>query len=696
LTTQSPALFFDTPFKYEHNPNAASVIGRLAIDGDVAERARVPQPYSDESGRRTGDLVGDLLVEIEEATRGTNPVVWIVAAPAGYGKSVSFRSLFSRLYARFREKKKRHETFPRPLPMMADHLREAAGPNLRGLVDAFLRTDIAGHATGGLFSWMIQNRTGIWMLDGLDEVIASDDEFAAFVLDRLTSADSSPLIVVSVRDSLLETSNQLGELLEYASEFVRVRRLSPWSLQERRAYAWTRLVSHLPRSGEPEPAGVSRFVDQIKASKVLGEVTSTPFYCHLFFDLQATGSNGTIDNQYILIDAAIDQMCRREYAKKGPITESTLPLPAFREWLEDLAVDVHEDNGISAEGLRELADLVLVLAEGLDEGKQAMLVDQMTAIPFITRNPASGKLEFSHELLGEYLAACRFAREARLGATRLASRLSRRRYPADSILLATLASKLRNESNLFIEIFQDGALTAEAVGNLVQILALLDDGVAVLRESGHLLENADLSGVDFGTMNLEEISLAGCDLSYAKLERAKLVKSRLQGAQLRNTALPPIAGGQLRGAEFGNCENFESVVVDGGRRIDTHRAFLKWMADATQTREPDSAVCLTCQQVRHLFGKFVRPNGEARRHEIDWRGVQRGKQVEGAPEYSRVVDAALEFGYLERQEVSGGIGRARGEKYGEMVGFMKSLKLSPGLVGLLDSLCPTPACRHTA
>ena len=131
-----PPLFFDTQFRYESAPSTASIIASLAKDAESLGRTRVSQPYSVESfegdatAQAQGDIVDDLLRETIACSRSRDPRIWVIAAPAGYGKSIMFASLFGRLYREFQERKRRQEYFPRPLPMLAEHLREAAGPNL--------------------------------------------------------------------------------------------------------------------------------------------------------------------------------------------------------------------------------------------------------------------------------------------------------------------------------------------------------------------------------------------------------------------------------------------------------------------------------------------------------------------------------------------------------------------------------------
>ena len=83
-----------------------------------------------------------------------------------------------------------------------------------------------------------------------------------------------------------------------------------------------------------------------------------------------------------------------------------------------------------------------------------------------------------------------------------------------------------------------------------------------------------------------------------------------------------------------------------------------------------------------------------RRDELDRRGLERGKQYSGAPDPGECVDRALRSGYLEEQSRFKRIRRPQGEKYEEIVNFVKGDGVSPGLRGLLNALCSMPGCRH--
>ncbi len=689
---QPPAYFFDTPFRWEQARGAATILRALANEAEENEPHRVLQPFG-KAGDEGPDIVDDILKDIQSAVRGTSPRLWVVSAPAGHGKSVMFGALFRKLFDIFQDRKKRQDEFPRPLPMLAEHLREAAGPNLKSLVNAFLQHEIAGQIPVSLFDWMINNRGAIWMLDGLDELITRDPGFIEDLEDRLTHPQAFPLIVICLRDSLLVSSEQLRSFIDYYGDAVDVINLLPWQRPEKRTYAWIRTQNRRPRPGENDPIEVVRTLDRLTASPEIDKITSTPFYAKTLLDIHSSNISNTGWNQFELLDAAVNNMCEREYRKEGVIAKNILPIDSFREWLEELAVESYESNGISPESLRSIAELGVLLAPDLSEEQEADLVEQLTMMPFLTQSSMSGRLEFTHEILGEYLAGSRFCYELKKNPKRLLSRLAVKELPRDSVVVHLLAEALESDPKALHETLKGSAPTGYRLRNLVQVLAYVSDGSNILKEASISLAGSDLNGVDFHKMDLTKACLIGSDLTNADLSETILQEAGLEGAVFRNTKLPGGTRDELKGARFRGGENFESVQISNGKRIDDYGRFLRWAQQATHTQALDTGPCPSARQLRHLFGKFVYPNGEHRRDELDSRGIRRGKQVAGAPPYSDLVDKAIEFKYLETRQF-GRLGRPRGEKYGEIVRFMKNSKMSSGFEDLLDALCSTANCRH--
>ena len=703
-----PAFFFDTLFKYDNDRSVASTVKNLADSGEAQEPLRVKQPFRLASGEQGDDLAEYLLAEVQKQSRtnSPSPALWIVSAPAGYGKSMMFASLFHKVYKVFQDEKRSQRSFPRPLPMIAEHLRSSAGPNIKGLIDAFVQTDFAGHTPPDLFTWMIDNGHGFWMTDGLDEVITGDDYFLDFLLDRLTQPSSSaPLILMSLRDSLLQSKEQLHELIDIGGDVIHLIELLPWERQQKHSFAWTKVHQRLPQERDRDDDKVINLVEALTKNEHINRLSSTPFYAGMIADELQANSSLSPTSEFELLDLAVSAMCRREYEKGGPIQESVLPIGDFRDWLEELAGDVVKQAGIPIDELRNFSELVLVLTttgEAPDSAEGSQLVDQMMVMPFLKNSPVSGKFEFTHEILGEFLAGSFYAKQMQTSAETLdwGSRyLGQQALLSDSMLLKVIAwnfQKKRNELVKAINAWASSTTPGVVHRNVVQLLALMKDSRELLDRTGLSLGGADLSGVQFGHMDLHEVRFVGSDMSFADLSKCDLRNARFESARLRDTFLPSQSSQLLRGATFDSMKSFESILPQGEGRIDSYNRFLDWAEGATQVAMRKDLPCPSARQLAHLFGKFVRPNGEARRDWMDERGLLRGKRIEGGPGYRNTVDKVLEFHYLEETSPRRGVSRARGPLYGEIVQFMMNSTLSPGLSNLLASLCRRPGCSHVA
>jgi hypothetical protein len=229
----------------------------------------------------------------------------------------------------------------------------------------------------------------------------------------------------------------------------------------------------------------------------------------------------------------------------------------------------------------------------------------------------------------------------------------------------------------------------------VQLIALIPGGDGKFRDRTISVEGARLNGLRFTALDLSGVSFRGCDLATTVFDRCVLKGNRFEGAHLRNTGFLNGTEQGLTSASFGDCEHFESVVVADRRRFGDVKAFLQWRLGDTARADAASGPCPTARQVLVLFRKYVQVDGQPRRDSHERRSLLRGRREPGAPSPEDCLSAALDLGYLEARDFDQ-IRRATGSKYGEMVTYVKSQLLSPGLRSLLDSLCRVPACTHAS
>ena len=696
VKVQVPAYFFDMPFKHEVARHAASAIADLVNEAKDFEARRVAQAY--ESDGQVGiDLVPDLLAAIKSSQDAQEASVWLVVAPAGQGKSILFSCLFNQLYQRFQENKRRRQLSPRPIPMLPVHIREAAGKNVAGLIDAFLRTDVGMPTTRRLFDWMIDNRHAMWMLDGLDEVIVKDGTFLSYLENRITTPGSKPAILICVRDSLLSTSDDLTDFVDYYQSVVKTFRLTPWDKQAVRTHAWLTLEGKKPRKDTKDTARVRGYLNAIEASSALKTLVPLPFYADLMSEAYAEQGKVSFQDDVELLELATRQLCKREYSK-GVMNESVLPLRTLIEWLEELAAVSYDEAGVSVDELQALASVLLALVTlEIDEEEQQSLIQQITMAPFLRQSPISGRVEFTHEILADYLAGRKFWREFEGRSPLFVSHLSKRTWPSDSILFRVIAKKVVKIADILEPVFSAGSVSPEGFRNLAQLTAMCPEGDRVFRDGCMVLDGLRLEGVRFAGLNLEGVSLRCCNLTNTDFDRCDLRRTRFEGAVLKDTRFTNLPGGSLQGATFGNVDHFESVIVRNGKRLTDEKEFRQWLLKETggakSTPTAVSGGCPTISQMLHMFRKFVHVDGQARRNWLEERALTRGKQYANAPHYEKCVKRTIEFDYLDVIH-HGRIRRPQGSKYGEIVTFVKGGDISEGLRSLLESLCQVPGCRH--
>jgi hypothetical protein len=205
------------------------------------------------------------------------------------------------------------------------------------------------------------------------------------------------------------------------------------------------------------------------------------------------------------------------------------------------------------------------------------------------------------------------------------------------------------------------------------------------------LERRDLTGVTFKDFDLNGRSFRGADLTEVTFDGCSLARCSFEESVLRSTRFRNLHSDALRDAEFGNLSRFYSITVDGNRTIGEHAEIRKWLGMRTGKLISSPEPCQVALQVRHLFGKFVEPDGRHRRFRLDRKGALAGRRYSD-PE--AVLDACLQYGLLVFEEFRGRIQRPDGPAYGDMVTFITDQKMSPAVRSMIGELCHRRGCDH--
>jgi len=546
------------------------------------------------------------------------------------------------------------------------------------MLDSYLQTDFTRPLSEHVFRWMITNGLATWMLDGLDEVIARDRTFLEYLLDLLTTPEGelAPQIVVCLRDSLLQTHPELREFCEENESHVAIYYLDEWGLASKRQFAVKRLGNR-----------AADFVSALQSSSTLDGLSSNPYYCSLLADAFEGGELKGDYSEEALVGEALASMIRREYAK-GFINPAVIGEQRMTELLtavasEDMTLGF---KGVPIDEVRELAEIALPADVPAEEIERAVV--QMMQLPFLAQG-GSGQIRFAQEVLEHYLLGIGLSSTLSRNPQAFLRALSFGYLPRDWLTLRILGEGVRSRSEqgqLYALLAQ--ATSPDAFKNVLQALINARQSEGVLQSVA--LENHDISGLEFRDLDLRGVSFINCDLTDTEFHDCKLQSASFVGAILKNTAFL-CRDEALRDAQFGDLARFYSLRPSAAVLVSEPSQAANWIRSVTGAAPKAIEPCAAALQLRHLFGKFAYPNGDARRTWLDLKGTLSGKRF-ADPEAT--LDAAVRYGYLRKEDWRKRILRQEGDSWGELVRYSTTLDLSPVIRELLDDLCAQPGCPH--
>ena len=682
--------FFDTPFKSEEAPKEFKSAIKDLLDPSITWK-RIPQPYSllveGEPGGE--DLFEHLFEELRWPPE--SPCLRIIVGPAGIGKTFLFKTLFYNLYDHFQSRKRQQELFPRPIPLIPAYLPSAPMRRTQTLINNFIDTEIAKPIRRPTFEWMLVHGFLLWLFDGLDELYAGDPNFFEEILDLLTREDSKAQILIFARDSLITSCEAFAQFLDefrQEREAIRLYRLEDWGNPSKRKFAYRYLE-------EPD---ASRFFNLITQPSPLKSLSSKPYYCDLLMHEYKQGNPvSDITNDLALLKYVISKIIEREEKKhEKRFFQERLQPGGLYDWLETLAVEFYEGEFKSFTKEKVEVYAKLVLSEGLTKGEQKDTIITLLRFPLFISGPEPGTLAFEHELISEYLAGHYLAKQIKTYPARVGKKLGTRVDLADSLIARSIASNIAQQEGglqALIKVLKTGLLSGRAFANLLQLLLLATPARDIIKSSKISVEGQDLRCVKFVRRDLQGVSFRNCDLTNATFRDCDLRDTQFEGACLSGTRFERISKEELEGARFGNLERFHSIYV-GKRRIDDFQKALEWIQEMTGQGKEIKTPCPAALQLKALFRKFVYSDGSPRCDKLGERALIRGKRYPGAPTPEECIEECLRFGYLHGPDYRNRIGRARGDRYSDMVEFVTHWGLSPELRRLLDSLCSIDGCEH--
>ena len=688
-----PVQYFDTPFTLEESSGATqSAIAELRSRAHPEQR--VPQPFvrGEPCGaaNKEPDLFEALHACLRQRPDSSN--VHIVIGQAGIGKSILFQALFGRLYDDFLHAKRAQKLRPRPIPLMPEHIRRLPALRMELLLESFLRTDVASPVKREAFEWLLVNGFAVWLLDGLDELFASDPDFFYGILDFVIRADSRAQILLTCRDSLMAAPDAFRDIEDFLSDgkTLQIYHLCPWNGRSRRSYAWIRQQGRLPADGDHEPPGVRAFVGQIEQSETMKALSAVPFYCKVFHDLFDSRELREFSDDVELIAYVIATMIEREI-KKELLHVNMFQPNGLNDWLEQLAAMYVESSYTPIPRLEAEDYANMILVDTMDAESQQRVITNLLQFPLFRAGSERGLIAFTHELFAQFLASRWFRVRLPRDAGDIATRLAKRPDLERAVLMRFIAHGLNAaEDGSVRNALISGSAPADAFGPLVAILMLGRPEAPLLKGLGISWDGRSLTGLRFERRDLSGLSFRNCDLSDAAFDECDLTNARLEGALLQRTRFHRSC---VRDANFGDGGRIQSVIVEG-KLLESMADVREWLTRDAARVEPLPDPCPTGLQIRHLLGKFVDRLGNARRDQLEERGLVAGKRFPGAARTEDCVQALTSEGYFVGPDFRNRFRRAEGDRYAEIIAFVRDGRVSDGLGRVVAALCRRQGCLH--
>ena len=621
FSVREESLFFDAEFRSEVNKEAKDVSTELRREAEQFRARRVSQPFqqltSEGAFLASGeDLAARLSVDLNKSH--SEPKIRIVVGPAGAGKSVAFAVLFASLYGPFQEAKakKGKQTACRPVPILPKHISRIRGNTFSGVLDTFLQTEVARPIGADGLNWMLDNGIVQLLVDGLDEVLATDDTFfETFLLDRLTIPGGRGRVTICVRDSLFSTCASLAEFLENARDQVEVFHLDKWNFTTKEAFARKRFAG--------DDLTVTGFLEAVQGHGQARELSDNPYFCEVLADTYKSDGLPQFLSAYSLCELALRKLISREY-EKNLILESQMTIDNVWDFLEAAAA---ENLFAGFGGFRSTNfgfNAETFSAPGMSVDQTDQLVMRLMQLPVFTKSTNETKVAFVHEILAFYLLARSLVRGLEARPDFFASSMDNPSLLARRMLLQLVSELIaaRSIQDKLWTLLAATFLPDAAFRTILQIAILADPGELPKPIRERQLSNKNLAGLRFQRLNLQETRFDNSDLTNVEFKECDLRNSSFKGCIIQNTHFD-LQGHDMDGVKFGDYFSVYSVKL-GARYFDEPNRAAEAIADFIREEKPLTSPCPTALQMRFLLSKFIRPNGGFRRDSIDLRGFLHG------------------------------------------------------------------------
>ncbi|MEL6317238.1 MAG: hypothetical protein AAFR16_06320, partial [Pseudomonadota bacterium] len=455
-----PLQFMDWYFRGDQSGEAEAPAVSAALRALVREtrlEARAPQPFRRLSGLESPppgtpadgpDLFAHLAAEMSGPPQA--PRLRIIAGAAGIGKSVLIGGLLGALQDGFNAAKSRADgAAARPLFFDRRAFGADEPKSVDDLIERLFASQLAAHAPPAAFQWLHDQGFATWIFDGLDEFFRGQNDMFAVLGAKLDAPRGRAQTLIATRDSLFASAPALIDFLRARlardPASVEIYELAPWDGAAQRAYLGARFA-HEGLSGPALEARIGAVAGAIEARPELGELTRLPFYCALFATAVASGDGAALKDEFSLLQHAIDKLIARE-ADKLSIDWDVFVSASERAEVQALAA-ASQARGLDGSGANAFAEAVRAYGQdnlefllggaahfyrfgavedaqdlgkvSLEEWREALspgFIDaaldaetekrvELALVQFalFSRGDGDGAIQFTHEILADYLA----------------------------------------------------------------------------------------------------------------------------------------------------------------------------------------------------------------------------------------------------------------------------------------------------
>lgn len=688
IKEQVPSDFFDKPFKYEESPHVTTAMIATRNEANKIKNTRVRQPFTilyEEEGKakQTGDVLDFLKEDLASLDDDSEPLITLIAAPGGFGKTVLMNVLFSELLEDFyKSKKKRLKAF-RPFLMLPNHLKSAIGKNLRALIQEFCKLEFMPQKMSEeTFNFLIKKGYGIWLFDGLEELFISEKNlFYALLEDYLTAKGSeTKRIIITIRDALLATNSDLINTIQDFREdnLIKILKLSKWGNNEINSFFRLALREDLSKKETEE------VLNKIKKTKELKNLISVPLYCSFAVELSKSDKLREMDEDNLLMEAILN-INEREYEKGLP---QWFDMNKQLEFLSALSSLKYSKEKFS---LDDIKDFAMVLAPNeikVQEKNTLIRALERHALFGLVSPPPDASIDFKNELLGQYLLG--IALEKLLdNLDSFINEIERKLIPNDSRILIYLGAKLSTKKELWQNMYLKA--TDKRPNALINVLKLL--AIATQKDKNYLrdlinrksagkLELKKLSTIKFENLNLSEISFLGSDLTHTEFINCDITEANFTGCLIKNTEFQDCI---MKKAVFGDIRKFRSVIINR-KYMDDFNEVNRTLFKLTEIPIEQKSPCIAAQNLRKCLEKIIYRDYIRKQHILKL-GLKGGVPME------ECIKIALKKKILHQDNEYIKVNPYNKKEIEE---YVNEAKLSPSIIEILDKICKDKSkeCKH--